>query len=287
MTTLHDNSTGKSYELPPTTALEILRQAGDMIEVSYWIKSKEIDSVGWENWLGYGATFDDQVINPAAKVKSKKFKALLATGKAIKGIKVFFGAQITPTAITQMCSIGALGMARLTDLDEDTRPYLTYEVVSSYDFATRVAGEALADTIRTQLPGFYGQETDIWENTVPIITSWNDDWGRTRKEVVEVFRKAEKHPLLQATELWSLSFDDGLYLSFVFASEAQALESARAVWGYDRGELPDDPCYQRLRCLLHRIETDNNHTYYDYDDSATMADVTATKVMSQEAPVPA
>ena len=287
MTTLHDDNTGEDYQLPPTTALEVLQQAGDMIEVSYWIRGKEITSSKWDDWQSYGATFDDQVINPAAKVKSKKFKALLAKGKATKGIKVLFGSTKNPTAITQMCSIGALGMARLTDLDEDIRPYLTYDIVSRYDFATRVAGEALEDTIRTQLPGFYGSEDSPWENTVTIITAWNDDSGRTREEVVEVFRKAETHPLLKATELWSLNFNGDIFQGFVFTSEAQALESARAVWKYDRSALPDDKFYQNLRCLLHNSDTEDAGDYIFYEDSPTMAVVTAFKVMSQEAPVSA
>lgn len=217
-------STVDYNEIPEgMTALEVLRQAGDLLEVSFFIKGDE-----YTNFLSNGDYLTD--LSPVTVPKKWAGKW---TGKK-KGILVNNNGH--DEYLTSMCSIGALAMSRLTavaDGETEAIPRIGFDRFIDNDLATTLAGQALVNTIIRELPGEYdGNISDIPVCEFPygIITSWNDDSQRTVAEVVDFFRKAEKDPCLKYSEVWRIqakspAVDGYTTMSTLYGSEQECADA--------------------------------------------------------------
>lgn len=195
----------EAVEIPETmTALEVLRQAGDFVESSYWIKSNE-----------FGPWLEQSPI----QLENGKTKGLKIKGDARKPHDPAFG------YVTQACSIGAICLSRLTAVPDDDRVLISYDALHDVDLASTLACEALATVIIRELPGMYRDDPDLNDSIVPVITSWNDDSGRDRQEVVDFFRLAEQEPCLKFTELWRIQYHT-LYSDYTIGRWAFGSEQA-------------------------------------------------------------
>ena len=212
-----------TFEVPEImNALEVLRQAGDLLEISYWISGHEFCNYQIEDKLEILPVY----------TKSSKLAKWSGKKKGIKRLRRKTESMDSPEYyITQMCSIGALSMSRLTDFpgaEANGVPEIQYSYWWNADLATTLAGHALINVISKHLASYYLpseiEAVCLDDAPLDVITSWNDDDARTREEVVAFFREAEAEVCLTYTELWRVQYDD--YSSvcqwFAFGSEQEA-----------------------------------------------------------------
>lgn len=227
-------------DLPDTmTALEVLRQAGDWLEISYWMKGNEF------------SFHNEVIVQDAGESKGLKVHGLNSKARGVP-----------PVYITQMCSVGAIAMSRCTAMPEDERIAMNVDYLFESDLFTTAACYALADTILSVLPDAGYRDGDN-VSTAPIdtITGWNDDEERTRDEVVAVFRLAEKHPLLApgVDAVWWLNDDtnEETIKRWAFPSEQRAYAFLSEVERAEEGKL--DRWSQQLKWRMahgHQFSTE-------------------------------
>jgi hypothetical protein len=182
MSTVSDTTTN---EPKAHNAKDILQEALDTIQATFWIQGDEFNFV-YATYVGAGSEsrWDEW---------EKVNKAILAE----LGDGFTHGGLVNPTTdkakITGVCSIGALALANVTLYNE---PLASWDAISGWDLETWKAGAALVSAI------YEGNTEADWydmDNLGTTIARWNDYTQRTREEVIDVFTKALKDPMLTAT----------------------------------------------------------------------------------------
>lgn len=260
-------------------AREILRQAGDYIESSFWIQDDQIDNnkFMWESVTTAGTYNWEPSLSdhPVVAVKAGDVEDVEDSGfESAAGAKVY-------SAVTGVCSIGALALANAAFRDDYYRPY---EELCRHNFDTRLAGEVLAQVIQDTESGEHlsyvqmsnGSSRKVannsWHNlhnTQPdhasIIAEWNDG-PITREDCVALFRVALEHPLLDATEIWT--FDGAPRL--IFGSKLEAAEFAENEEDSLRRRYYDvmvPEADARAYMLLSKTDNDPAYGYFYRDET--------------------
>ena len=163
-----------------TPTQEVLAQALDIIEATYWVRNHEV------LWLTSAAVVDDQILDKAFRLQVRVDHASSAQGP----LRNFtpHGDDVT-AGVVGVCSIGAMALARCQVNDA---PWTGFMDIYMMDPAVRVATYALAATIARK------EDEPRGDGLVETITTWNDDGDTKREDVVRVFSAAIAHPICLA-----------------------------------------------------------------------------------------
>jgi hypothetical protein len=192
-------------------ARDILNDARELFESSYWTSGTEV------NWVE--SEFSSEA---DARLRGQE---LIDDGNLEK----FFVIETPQTPgqygiFSSLCAVGGIGViasmkAKEAGLQEHI---LAFGSMFERDWSTRVATAALAETIRAHKVGNPDiNEYDYGRDSQDIIINYNDNLA-TKEDVIERFREAASHPLLEATSLWTVSNEFGGRSYQLFASKEAA-----------------------------------------------------------------
>lgn len=189
----------ESVLLPEPTAKQLLAEALDTIEASYWIRAAL-----------FAASAPDKVGEAKHKLVDVTYNSDISTRHMVDG----------KTAITGVCSLGAMALAECL---LGARPLTGWESIRDRSLEARKAEMLLVNAIAELFPGHWGYGTEPNE----IIINFNDHSSRERDDVIAVFRHAMESPLHKASTWWCvLVVDDGPNVvcdpALAFASSADA-----------------------------------------------------------------
>lgn len=209
------------------SAHAILAEARETIEITYWVQSKEYQFANWEDVVNlpkhkevslhvefdpdHDEYEDEDVIKTSDKGERK-------------------------AAITGVCSLGAIALATYTLYDV---PLQEYSNMQQRDPATAMANALLNDAICHMEPYYmsgYGTDGEI-------VATWNDESGRTREEVLELFDKALANPIAKKDEAWhpSYAYYSGYRMvPLLFATEQEAADFGQLVLA-ETAKYDNDP----------------------------------------------
>lgn len=200
----------------PDSARVILTEAYDTLAASFWIKSDETRSL---------SSYYDSPLDLPTDVKAIAVKA--GDGKY--------------KAVTGMCAVGALAMARAMMDDE---PVQEWGNLVAVDRSARIAAEALAWAILQEER--YTGEIDPTTKVTSVITYWNDQPERDKDEVLATWNKA-----ITECSFLDMGEDSTLYrlrteftpLNYPFTSAEEAAASLQRL----KDNKPETPWEKRVR----------------------------------------
>lgn len=195
------------------TARDVLTQAAETIDASFWVKRTELSFS--PRLPSGGGWWDNKIIRvKAAALTSPRYT--MGGEVAIKGV----------------CSVGAISLARALKGETEIE---SFGPLSERDLPTYLAAAALAwamsdDKIFTSQEAVYAYPLNVLlSNPSPsgIIITVNDNPMTTKEIVSAAFHRALEHPVLDATEVWVLEglwMEHGVtyYLPLVFSSKEAA-----------------------------------------------------------------
>lgn len=180
---MSDTITEPTTEPAEPTAREVLTQALDYLEQSFWIKRQDFSvppSTAWD-------TVEKFIKVPASSDYYTNAKADAAGFHKLTGV----------------CSVGAMAVARSVLRNTGLQSFGTFSMLGrEMQWAAMVLAQAIyaGRPPRTQ----HLMEMQCC-NYGRFIATWNDDYNTTREEVLATFAAALEHPLLDATEGFAIA----------------------------------------------------------------------------------
>lgn len=216
-------------------ARDILNDAREMFERSFWTSGTE---VAW-NRTDFASKEDAEEWANEQVDEGELEKFIVMETPSSPG---YYG------VFSSLCAVGGIGVIasmrkQEVGLQEHTEAFGT---MFDTDWSTRVATVALGETIRTfkvfsledASDGAHQNECDTQRQVQDVIISYNDNLA-TKDDVIERFREAASHPILDATELWAvMNSTSGTTTNQQFASKEAALEVIELAKG-EHNEVPE------------------------------------------------